>query len=227
MKALAIYSSINTAGKRDASGAFIPEAEEFCRMYNVPGADRLGVNCVNYLAKYRREEVCAFLRNRKDVDLIGIFCHGWSTGLQIGINKAHIELLVQYLKLCCRKDAKIVLYACSTASNKESRKIKVPLNIGPGTDRGFADSLRDSMLKNGFSGGWVDAHKTAGHTTRNPFVVRFYVEPTFEGDWDVPGGTWLVDPKSKLWRDWRPLLQTDFRFKFPVMSEADIYAGLS
>ena len=227
MTILAIYSSINTHCKNDASGAFIPEAQEFARRYNIASGDMLSLDCVNFPAKQRREEVCSFIRNKKDVELIGIFCHGWPTGLQIGLNKPHIELLVQYLKLCARKDVKIVLYACSTASNKETRKIKVPLNIGPGTDRGFADSLRDSLLKNGFSGGWIDAHKTAGHTTRNPFVVRFYVEPTFEGDWDVPGGEWLVSPKSKLWKDWRELLQTDFRFEFPVLSEREIYTRLS
>lgn len=227
MNTLVIYSSVNTEGKKDATGAFIPEAEEFGRMYDVPGADRLGVDCLHYLARHRREDVCSFLRNKKDIDLIGIFCHGWPNGLQIGFNKQHIHLLVQYLKLCCRKDVKIVLYACSTASNKENRKMKMPFNVGPATDRGFADSLRDSMLKDGFLGGWVDAHKTAGHTTRNPFVVRFYVEPTFEDTWDLPGGEWLVSPKSKLWRDWRPLLQTDFRFKFPVMDQVSIYMGLS
>jgi len=226
MRTLAIYSSENTHGLHDATGAFIPEAKAFAEKYSVVDDDMLALNCRHYSLMKRREEVCVFLRNKKDVGLIGFFCHGWPAGIQLGFTKQRCRLLVEYLKLCCLPDVKIVLYACSTGSNKETRQTTVPKNIGPGTDGGFADVLRDTMLANGFVGGWIDAHKTKGHTTKNPFVLRFYTQPVFEDTWDVKGGEWLVSPKSELWPDWRRIMKTDFRFEFPVLSEREIYRGL-
>lgn len=223
MRTLVIYSSKNTHGLKDATGAFIPEAKAFAEKYNVLDEDILPVNCRDFNVTKRREEVCVFLRNKSDVELIAIFCHGWPVGLQVGFSKSNITQLVGYLKMSCVENVKIVLYACSTGSNRASRKTRVPKNIGPGTDGGFADTLRDTMLHYGFHGGWVDAHKTKGHTTRNPFLLRFHVQPVFEEEWDVPGGDWLISPKSELWPDWRRLLKTDFRFRFPVMREIDIY----
>lgn len=226
MWTLAIYSSENTGGLKDATGAFIPEARAFAQEYGVQEQDMLAVNCRDYSTIRRREAVCSFLRNKRDVGLIGIFCHGYPVGLQVGFKKQHCDLLTRYLKMCCRGDVKIVLYACSTGSNRQTKKERAPRNIGPATDGGFADTLRDCMIDEGFRGGWIDAHKTAGHTTRNPYVLRFYNEPPFEADWDVKGGKWLVSPKSELWPDWRVLLGTDFRYQFPLLTEREIYREL-
>jgi len=227
MRTLIIYSSENTGGLKDATGAFIPESKFFAEKYDVPDEDMLAVNCRDYSMARRREAVCSFLRNKTDVGLIGIFCHGYPVGLQVGFRKHNCDLLVRYLKMCCRGDVKIILYACSTGSNRQTKGIRVPKNIGPATDGGFADTLRDWMLLEGFRGGWIDAHKTAGHTTRNPYVLRFYTEELFESEWNVKGGEWLVSPKSVLWGDWRELLKTDFRFRFPLLTEREIYKGLS
>jgi len=223
MRTLVIFSSKNTHGLKDATGAFIPEAEKFAEKYKVIDEDMLPVNCRDYNVPKRREEVCVFLRNKRDVELIAIFCHGWPVGLQVGFSKGNVNLFTQYLKMACVPNVKIVLYACSTGSNKQTKKTRVPKNIGPGTDGGFADTLRDEMLRNEFRGGWIDAHKTKGHTTMNPFLLRFHTEPIFEEEWDVPGGDWLVSPKSELWADWRRLLKTEFRFRFPVLRAIDIY----
>ena len=221
-KILVLYSSTNVKGKKDATGAFIPEARAFAKCHGVPGENMLGIACPGVSNKKRFEEVCVFLRNKTGIKYIALFCHGYSGGMQFGMTKKNIPLFVRYLKMSCVKSLRMTLYACSTASTgKQTRKISMP-----GTHNGYADKVRDRMLATGFKGGWIDAHLTPGHTTRNPFVMRFYVEQPFEGGWDVPGGEWLVSPKSKLWRAWKKSVQnmkTSYRFEFPFMDESDIY----
>lgn len=222
---LVIYSSKNEHGKRDATGAFIPEATKFAKCHKVPKANMLGIACPGTPKKKRFEELCMFLRNYRGIKWIALFCHGYSSGMQFGMTKKNIPTLVGYLKLCSTQDLKMTLYACSTAStSKKTRKINAP-----GTDNGYADKLRDGLLQAGLRGGWIDAHLTPGHTTRNPFLLRFYVAPAFENNWDAPGGEWLVSPKSQLWKPWKKAVQnmkSMFRFKFSNMTEADIYKHL-
>ena len=222
---LVIYNSKNEKGKRDATGALIPEATKFAKLHKVPAENMLAIPCPGMPKRKRLEEVCMFLRNKTGVKWVAMFCHGYSSGLQFGLNKKNIPTFVQYLNMSCTKDVKMTLYACSTASTiKQTRNISMP-----GTDNGYADKLRDAMLAAGMRGGWIDAHLTPGHTTRNPFVLRFYTQPTFEGSWDVPGGEWLVSPKSVLWRPWKKAVQNMkdvFRFQFSNMTEEEIYKSL-
>jgi hypothetical protein len=229
---LVIYSSENVKGKKDATGAFIPEARAFAKLHGVPEENMLGIPAPKLAPKRRFEGVCAFLRNppTAKVEMIAFFCHGYSSGMQFGMNKKNLRQLVGYMKADCVPKVKLVLYACSTAStNRNSRKVNMP-----GTDNGYADKLRDEMLRQGFHGGWIDAHLTPGHTTRNPFVLRFYTDNTvdansFEPTWDLPGGEWLVSPKSALWKKWKKHVQKikgDFKFQFPFLTEAQIYEYL-
>jgi hypothetical protein len=222
---LVLYSSKNVEGKRDATGAFIPEAMTFAKHHEVPEDNMLGIECPGVPAKRRFSEVCMHLRNKTNIKWIAMFCHGYSSGMQFGMSKKNIPILVKYMEMSCRKNLKLSLYACSTAStNKNTRKLSMP-----GTDNGYADKLRDGMLKAGFKGGWIDAHLTPGHTTQNPFVLRFYTEPSFEKDWDMPGGEWLVSPKSKLWRKWKRCMQNRksmFRFRFTEYTEEQLYEFL-
>lgn len=221
---LVIYSSINVT-RRDATGAFIPEARAFAKCHEVPEENVVGIDCKNFKAPQRFTELCMALRDRRGIQLVALFCHGWSSGMQFGMNKTNIPMLVQYMKLSCMKDVKLILYACSTAStSKKTRSASAP-----GTDNGYADKLRDEMLKVGFRGGWIDAHLTPGHTTQNPFLVRLYVEPPFEGGWDVKGGEWLVSPKSAIWPRWKSCVQnrkSNFRFRFPLYTEDEIHEFL-
>ena len=48
MRTLIIYSSENTGGLKDATGAFIPESKFFAEKYDVPDEDMLAVNCRDY-----------------------------------------------------------------------------------------------------------------------------------------------------------------------------------
>jgi len=225
MKTLIIHGSKNHKGKRDATGAFIPEARAFAKMHEVHENNVLALDCIKNRPFARRRRVSGFFAKHDrapKTGMIAIFCHGWTSGLQIGFGKKRVPELVEMLDHCCRRDVKIVLYACSTAGNKSKGKA-----IGPGTNGGFADLLRDEMLRRGFRGGWIDAHLTPGHTTRNPYVVRFLTEPIFENEFDVPGGQWLIQPKTKLWEIWKKELRKGFRFRFPFYHDYEISGHLA
>lgn len=223
---LVLYTSANTKGKKDATGAFIPESKEFARIHDIPRSNILGVPCPEISVAQRFRLVTKFIRSHQRIKWIAMFCHGYSTGMQFGFNRKNLSKLVESMQRSCSRKVKLTLYACSTAStSKKTRLLSMP-----GTDNGYADKLRDEMIKGGFKGGWIDAHLTPGHTTRNPFVIRFYTEPPFENGWDMPGGEWLVSPKSKLWKMWKRdvrSMQSSFRFQFGGMTEKEIYAHLA
>ena len=210
---IVIYSSSDAKGKRDATGAFIPEAKAFAKHHCVPKENMLGVPCTKLKASDRREKVFSFLeaKDSGSVELIAWFGHGWSSGIQFGINKKNVDELLSALDDSGRPNLKHVLYACSTAStNENTRKVS-----SPGTDGGFADTLRDHMWDSGYNGGWVDAHLQPGHTTRNPYIMRFICNEEYHSR---GGGNWLVKPKSTYWATWRNAIQnTTFRYNFPVL----------
>ncbi len=220
---LVIYSSKNTKGRHDATGAFIPEAYAFHRLHNVPEENMLAIPCPGTNFQDRYEKLCRFIDTKFGVKWIAMFCHGYSSGLQFGLNKKNISDFTATLRHSCNDDLSMTLYACSTASvNRKKRKISAP-----GTDGGYADELRDSMLRRGFRGGWIDAHLTSGHTTMNPYVMRFHVEPAFDDDWNIKGGQWLVHPRSPRWKIWKNELKHGYkdgilRFHFPQFSEVEI-----
>ena len=226
---LVVYTNKNDPRlPNDAGGAFIPEAMAFAKLHKVPETNMLGVPCPGMPAGKRREAVCDFFRGHTDgkIEMIAWFGHGYSTGIQFGFNIQTIPQLVEYMKLCCADDVSMIFYACSTGStNKKTRAIK-----SPGTNNGFADKVRDYMLWAGFRGGWIDGHLKPGHTTLQPFLLRFYVEPMFEGIWDVPGGEWIISPKGPLWKKWRDAIQTKgstFKFLIPFAAQAEIMEMLS
>lgn len=71
--------------------------------------------------------------------------------------------------------------------------------------------------------GHVVAHRTAGHTTRNPYLVRCESKGYENGS-----TSWLVEPKSDLWHTWIERLgRTQFRYQAPFMSQAEIIEKLS
>jgi hypothetical protein len=133
-------------------------------------------------------------------DHLAIFCHGWANGLQL-VPMARVKDLAWALAPKRPGPGPVVtLYACSAAD-------------GPhlGGDGGFADTLRDALCEAGATTCCVDAHTTAGHTTRNPYVRRF-VGPT-----PATGGEYIVEPKSPLWRPWVKALSGPMRWEFPAL----------
>lgn len=229
-KILVIYSNTNVKGKRDATGAFIPEARAFSARYDVPIENQFGVKCPNVSKAVRRRRVLDFLHQRVQeadgIECLALFCHGWPKGIQFGFNLQHIPQLVNAIIKRSEGELYIPIYACLTAEDEVRDNQKG--EIGPATDGGFADLLRDELERNGIKKGWVDGHKTAGHTTWNPYVVRFLMDSVSELDEQGIGGSWLVGPRSQLWREWREALREgSFRYEFPFMTELEVKAKLA
>ena len=166
MRALILHPLHNSGTKRDATGAFIPEAKAYA---NVMGAthDTVLAGFDNRASKLaRRREVEAAIRATGPLQHVALFCHGLAKGLQTGHDLATVSTLAEALAASCGASRRLVvtLYACDAADGK-----------GPGGDGGFADALRDALSERGITG-HVDAHVTTGHTTRNPYVRRFWCD---------------------------------------------------
>ncbi len=224
MTGFVLYSNKDSFGKHDASGAFIPEARAFKKVHGISDMNFVGMDCVSRGTTAKQEILWGILEEMgkpDPVDLFAFFGHGWPAGLQCGLSAGVIPRFVDVLKRNCAPGVKVALYACLTAEN-EVRDDGTG-GAGPATDGGFADLLRDEMARQGLTGGWVDGHKTAGHATWNPYVVRFPCN--FAG----VGGEWLVKPKSTLWRAWASALKskTGLRHRFPLLSREEIQNELS
>lgn len=210
---LVVYSCKNSKGKHDATGAFIPEARAFAALHGVPENNMCAVDCRRPVKARRTqvlEAIAAVGRNQK-IDMIAFFCHGWSNGIQVGIRRGETPQLVGRLEHFASPDLKIALYACLTAGSDVTGQKK---------GGSFADGLAYQLGVSGFRG-WVDAHKTAGHATWNPYVVRFLMQASF------PRAAWLVEPGSQMWRAWvKAVRGTNVRFEFPFWTEFDLKTDL-
>jgi hypothetical protein len=226
---LVFYTSVNVRGKNDAKGAFIPEAEHYAKLHGIPEENMFGIPCPRLRKDKRRERVLDTVSGFKnDIESIAMFGHGWPSGIQFGFNrKNHTELLDAIVDKCTG-EFKLILFACLAAENDvREREIR---NIGPGTDGGFADVFRDSMVRYGINFGHVDAHKTAGHTSWNPYLVRFLCEDVDDPEFGAIGGGWLVEPRSQFWGKWVKKLRarsTGLRYRFPFMDELEIKTELA
>ena len=216
MRALVIHPLHDTGTKRDATGAFIPEA----RAYGTWLADNVVHAAVthgfdNRASKLaRRREVEAEIRIVGKLDTVALFCHGLARGIQTGHDLATVSTLAEAIAASAGPSRRLVvtLYACDAADSPGD---------GPGGDGGFADALRDALAERGITG-HVDAHVTTGHTTRNPYVRRFWCN----GEGAGTGGDWLVAPGSPKWRKWVAALKGDMRWRFPWMTPGEIDAAL-
>lgn len=201
-------------GRNDARGAFIPEAIGFAkRAAELGPAMRRGFDNTRPEAA-RAREVESLITSASpvhQVTVLAIMCHGFRNRLQTGHTLATVGRLARAIRAVCVDDVRIALMACSTAASR--RKL-------PDGEGGFADALRDELVKLGCRGGWVDGHSTAAHATRNPFVRRMYTEPGLEG------GTWLVEPLTRLWKPWRDALEGEMRFRFPTRTIEQVRAEL-
>ena len=218
------YSSVNTRGKHDATGAFIPEALAFQAVNGVPKESMFGIDCVHNTPSERRNILkYGLLRAamKRPLDGIAFLCHGWPDGIQFGLRRRELSDFVGWLSCqgISTVHLDVTIYACSTAENDvKDRDIK---NIGPAVKGGFADCLANTLGAYCYRG-HVDAHKTRGHTTTNPYWIRFIVDSVESRP------SWIVEPKSELWYNWvRALRGTNLRFEFPFMTELEIKTELS
>lgn len=220
MTVLALVPMSNSKGKKDVTGAFLPEAK---RWLDLHGGALARFDNAAAPAK-RRADVEAILRGHSGLRAVGFFCHGLSRQLQTGHGISHVDALADALTSATLPGAVVALYACDAADT--------PVKNAPGGDDGFADRLRDALILRDaehWQGGHVDAHVTTGHTTTNPYVRRFACSLAVPSEvpLGIVGGEWLVKPGSAAWGTWRRALrETDLRFRFPFMREREIHDEL-
>lgn len=209
MNLLVVTPDRNSAGKKDFTGAFLPEARSFARRHGAdPGDCHVRVDLGASMAK-RRKQLLSAIDAVRDLEAIAFACHGLRRKLpQLGWNVSNVGELASVIAKRARPEVRVVLYACSAGEGD-----------GPASDNGFADRFRDALCESGATDCWVDAHERAGHTTRNPFVRRFEGLGSQVGG---PGGYFLVTPGSARWKPWRAKLRTPFRFDFPLLAAAEI-----
>lgn len=206
MTAIAIAPMHNSPGKKDATGAFLPEARAFARFNG--GKVLLFDN--HKAPRDRLIDVIDGLRGQR-AHCVAFFCHGLKTSIQVGATLRNVHVLASALRDC---GAEVVpLYACDAARDTDNDREDDNAD-GPGGVGGFASALATAGPFR------VDAHTTTAHTTRNPHVRRF------DGEAE---GHWLVEPGSAWWPTWRAALRDDpgFRLSFPLWSRERLLAELA
>lgn len=208
MTVLAIAPMHNSNGKKDATGAFLPEARAFAKLHR----GRLLTFDNNAPKPQRFTDVVDWLTPHRDVECAAFFMHGFRSGLQCGAHMRNVHVLAATLRACGVRS--VALYACDAARDLDADRSD-DLDDGDAGAGGFASALSGAL-----PGVPVYAHPTTAHTTRNPHVR------VFNGGGD---GAWLVEPGSPWWRHWRRALQDDaaLRLSFPLWSRERLVAELA
>jgi hypothetical protein len=227
-RVLCFVPKFNSEGKKDATGAFQPEAATFIKLAKAGSEIYLFDNSVPL--PVRRKEVLAKLKAsvNKGFTSVSFFCHGWQDGIQAGYTRKSVAELAQAINEIVypkpnsvAETVVIPLYCCSTGEDPQDD----PLTAAGTGDDSFADKLRDALCAVGQVNCRVMGHTTVAHTTRNPMVL-------FMDGMGIPtggvGGYPPVSPKSANWTAWKKALQnSDLRFRMPYMSPAEIHDELS
>lgn len=227
-KLLIFTPKSNVEGKKDATGAFHPEAETFASLAR-PGSRIYQFDNIKPLPR-RRAEVLSELERSKGAGFtsVAFFCHGWLNGIQAGFMRPHVRELAQAIHAAVSSPPNVVttnvtvpLYCCSTGQDPQDD----PLSAAGTGDDSFADKLRDALCAAGQVDCRVMAHTVAAHTTKNPMVL--FMEGMGVASGGV-GGYPPVSPKADSWAAWKSALQnTNLRFRMPFMSPAEIHAELA
>lgn len=155
------------------------------------------------------------------LSLIAFFCHGWNTGIQLGINNFSrndngLSSLADRIKEISRPDVVVVLYACSTAKQNETS---------------FAAKLRDKLIASPHALPCcrVVGHTRRGHSFRTPYIRIFEGIDGIEAKGkdiapNIPRG-------NSLHKKFRKYLDDDsdypaFRWAYPLMSIESIHEFL-
>lgn len=228
--------SEDSPGKRDATGAFIPQAKAFCEHHEVPEENLILIDNTKSKPWMRNKVIEHILgadipADEDPLDAVVFFCHGWKSGIQFGFSngkkdidplaKAIADRSIEVEMMEERLFTPVIpLYCCSTGRDAD-RESEDDLEVFGG-EGGFADSLRDGLCRAGAIYCRVLAHTTAGHTTQNPHVREFLGNGRSLGG---EGGSYIIPKKNpKHFRAWRKQLleDSDFRFDFPFMTTEEI-----
>jgi hypothetical protein len=207
-RTLVFYTSTNSRPwKRDATGAFIPEAKAFAKFHGVPTENVIPVPCRGVPRWKRRALVLQTLRKHTQIETIVFFCHGHPDKIQFGFDLATNSKLANAIQDATEgaESLDIILYACSCARNpRVDQKKRWYFPTWDVTDGCYAEDLLDLLIYRNVPEPTIYAHYTSGHTTRNPYVLTFnvkYIE-------------WMHQPFSIEWKTWVKALKGDLRFNF-------------
>lgn len=214
----------NTHGKKDLTGAFLPEARRFAKEHRRAASAIVQIDVGQSLIK-RQQRVIDAIKEQADeqdgLDFIAFFCHGYRYRLQVGfgarstVNDQWLRKLASTVYDNTGWGVVLPLYSCTTATSHRRKSDQTAAGDG-----GFADELRDALCREGAKQCRVIGHTTSGHTTKNPFVR------VFEGNGNPEGGTggqWISRPRGPTWRRWKRWLRKgNNRFHFPFMEMHEI-----
>jgi hypothetical protein len=216
---IAFAPKFNTKGRKDATGAFQPEARAFLKFHEQPTEHLFLIDNTSSPEAMRQAVISALKEFGDPLCGVAFFCHGTRRGIQLGFDFQTAAALASAI-YPDPGHLSVPLYACDTGRDRDANRLDDLEAIGG--DGGFADMLRDALCRDGISGCNVDAHTTAGHTTRNPNVRRFRGASAAGG----PGGYYIVPQRSRNWKTWRKMLLTTFRYEFPFLDDDDIYVRI-
>ncbi len=219
----------NSHGKKDVTGAFLPEA---VKLKNLAGAGSKIIHIDNkrgFNAR-RRETLRAFATEVEDVGedfytSVAFMCHGFQNGIQLGFKRAHVKHLAESIRAVTGENTvvEVPLFCCSTGHDPDDDAFTA---AGTGDDS-FADKLRDELCRQGSTLCRVMAHTTVAHATSNPMVL--FMEGMGTPDGGV-GGFPPVSPKSGNWKAWKRALRdrknNTLRFRMTYMNVGDIHKEL-
>lgn len=217
-----IFTPDRDQSGNDFTGAFSPESFRYTSYWQSQG-DEVFLRTINPTlpAAKRIAAMLETLDSRKPVDRFVCFCHGWKTGIQMGLSSTNLNQLKSFAEALVNAstpELKVALYACSTGSSDGPP--------GDGGDGGFADALRDALCAAGRTNVTVFAHTTAGHTTRNEYV-RFFAGTT--DPLGAEGGDDVVQRKTEEFKKLATRLhnvQDNLRWRLPYMTPEQIHAEL-
>jgi hypothetical protein len=159
----------NGATDHDFTGAFEPESNRCAKYWREQG-DQVDVVRVDLSQRdsVRVAQMLTAIRASAPVDRLAFLCHGWKTGLQLGLSIAtpserdRLARFATALASASTSSLRVALYCCSTGASLAAN--------GAGS---FADTLRLALVAAGRPDVTVFAHRVAGHTTRNAAVRLF------------------------------------------------------
>ena len=204
---LILYTSTNSKGKHDATGAFVPEAkrlEEYLLLKNVyDHIDKYPIHTTGKSLAQRREQVEIALK-MGTYDHVFFLCHGYKHGIQFGYKwRWGAVRLAKFINLNSHTTPSVTFYCCSVATGSDN------------FSKWVFDEL--SCRKDSRENVQVFGHYTAGHTTMNP-NIKIYATGYKPFMWSnknyndynqlVPSGK---DEAKKRMRD----SDNDLRFSMP------------
>lgn len=215
-KMLVIYNGTNKRLRRDGD-EFKREAKAWAEAQETRPLDpNATVNPLPpQLVDVRDGRIRAEIRQMTNgLDVLAIFDHGTPKGLpRLRESYRNVKGLAKTIANVTNKIT-IILYACSCGRgwwwrkwwNKKDGSIS---RLYHDPRDGYAMALAAELDALGVDA-TIYAHLTAGHTTRNPHLVKVHKV----GGQGLPVRTRMAKPGTPNWRHWVADLKTDYRFTF-------------